>query len=100
MSYPSPKAHPDSPLGARIEIPPITANITGGLDSPVTSFAISEETKVAEDAFAAGIPDGGFRAWLVVVGGFLDFAIAFGEILSTSFSFCLNWSNISIIQVL
>lgn len=83
MPHPSPK---DSPLGARIEIPPVTAIITGGLESPVTSFAISEETKVAEDDFAAvGIPDGGFRAWLVVVGGFLDFAIAFGEILSTDF---------------
>ncbi|KAL6692481.1 major facilitator superfamily domain-containing protein [Trichoderma pleuroticola] len=70
------------PLGARIEIPPVTAVITGGLESPVTSFAISEETKVAEDDFAAGIPDGGFRAWLVVVGGFLDFAIAFGLVNS------------------
>ncbi|PNP58005.1 hypothetical protein THARTR1_02163 [Trichoderma harzianum] len=70
------------PLGARIEIPPVTAVITGGLESPVTSFAISEETKVAEDDFAAGIPDGGFRAWLVVVGGFLDFAVAFGLVNS------------------
>ncbi|KAM6487949.1 major facilitator superfamily domain-containing protein [Trichoderma sp. SZMC 28011] len=82
MSYGSPKEHQANPLGARIEIPPVTANITGGLDSPVTSFAISEETKVAEDDFAAGIPDGGFRAWLVVVGGFLDFAIAFGLVNS------------------
>ncbi|KAL6791705.1 major facilitator superfamily domain-containing protein [Trichoderma sp. SZMC 28012] len=82
MSHPSPKEHQNNPLGARIEIPPVTANITGGLDSPVTSFAISEETKVAEDDFAAGIPDGGFRAWLVVVGGFLDFAIAFGLVNS------------------
>ncbi|KAL7909718.1 major facilitator superfamily domain-containing protein [Trichoderma velutinum] len=81
MPYPSPKEHQDSPKGARIEIPPITAVITGGLDSPVTSFA-SEETKVAEEDFAAGIPDGGFRAWLVVVGGFLDFAIAFGLVNS------------------
>lgn len=78
MPYLSPKEHRDSPLAARIEIPPITADIAGGLESPVTSFAASEETKVVEDDFAAGIPDGGFRAWLVVVGGFLDFAIAFG----------------------
>lgn len=94
MSYPSPKEHQNNPLGARIEIPPITANITGGLDSPVTSFTMSEETKVAEDDFAAGIPDGGFRAWLVVVGGFLDFAIAFGKLWSIScFSF-LSYTNI------
>ncbi|KAK4063294.1 uncharacterized protein Triagg1_9560 [Trichoderma aggressivum f. europaeum] len=73
----------DNPLGARIEIPPITTVITGGLESPVASFAMSEETKVAEDDdFAVGIPDGGFRAWLVVVGGFLDFAIAFGLVNS------------------
>ncbi|KAL7938906.1 major facilitator superfamily domain-containing protein [Trichoderma chlorosporum] len=82
MSYPCPMEHQTNPLGARIEIPPITAVIAGGLESPVTSFATSEETKVARDDIAVGVPDGGFRAWLVVVGGFLDFAIAFGLVNS------------------
>ncbi|KAL7942439.1 major facilitator superfamily domain-containing protein [Trichoderma barbatum] len=84
MPYPMERARSAQgyPLGARIEIPPITAVIAGGLDSPVTSVAASEETKVAEDDAAAGIPDGGFRAWLVVVGGFLDFAVAFGLVNS------------------
>lgn len=70
-----------------IDIPPAQAAIPGGLGSPATSFATSEETKVLEESIVAdinnssssSIPDGGFRAWLVVVGGFLDFAIAFGK---------------------
>ncbi|UKZ77895.1 hypothetical protein TrVFT333_005623 [Trichoderma virens FT-333] len=82
MEKTMPYHNPLGPLAARIEIPPTTATITGGPESPVNSFASSEETKVAEDEFAAGVPDGGFRAWLVVVGGFLDFAIAFGLVNS------------------
>lgn len=68
-----------------IDIPPAQAAIPGGLESPATSFAAGEETKVLEEPIVTGggssssIPDGGFRAWLVVVGGFLDFAIAFGK---------------------
>ncbi|KAL7786644.1 major facilitator superfamily domain-containing protein [Trichoderma ceciliae] len=75
-------AHDNSPGAHIIDIPPTMAVITGGLDSPVTSFATSEETKIVEDPIAASVPDGGFRAWLVVVGGFLDFAIAFGLVNS------------------
>lgn len=76
-----------------IDIPPAQAAIPGGLESPATSFAASENTKDLEEPVVAdgsgGIPDGGFRAWLVVFGGFLDFAIAFGK-------FCLGGStNIS-----
>ncbi|KAL6859701.1 major facilitator superfamily domain-containing protein [Trichoderma novae-zelandiae] len=74
------------PLKARIiDIPPITAVIEGGPGSPVASFASSsEETIVAQedDIAAAAVPDGGFRAWLVVLGGFLDFAVAFGLVNS------------------
>ncbi|TFB06128.1 putative transporter MCH4 [Trichoderma ghanense] len=74
------------PLEARtIGIPPVTSAIEEGLDSPVTSCARSEETIVAqEDGIPAGggVPDGGLRAWLVVLGGFLDFAIAFGLVNS------------------
>jgi hypothetical protein len=68
-----------------IDLPPPQAAIPGGLESPATSFATSEDTKVLEEPIVAdgnssnSIPDGGFRAWLVVVGGFLDFAIAFGK---------------------
>lgn len=64
-------------MGGFIDLPPA---IAGGLESSVTSLTPSEETKVAEEPTGARIPDGGFRAWLVVVGGFLDFAIAFGEL--------------------
>jgi hypothetical protein len=73
-------AHDNTPGAHIIDIPAVKAVIPGGLDSPITSFATSEETKVVEDPIAASIPDGGFRAWLVVVGGFLDFAIAFGKV--------------------
>ncbi|GFP52666.1 MFS-type transporter pynF [Trichoderma asperellum] len=71
-----------------IDIPPAQATIPGGLESPATSFAASEETKVLEGPIvdagdsSGSIPDGGLRAWLVVVGGFLDFAIAFGLVNS------------------
>ncbi|KAL7927850.1 MFS general substrate transporter [Trichoderma austrokoningii] len=67
-----------------IDLPSAQAAIPGGLESPATSFATSEETKAVEEPVVAdsGIPDGGFRAWLVVVGGFLDFAIAFGLVNS------------------
>ncbi|KAM0248645.1 hypothetical protein ACHAQJ_009387 [Trichoderma viride] len=75
-------AHDNAPGSHVINIPPAKAVIIGGLDSPVTSFATSEETKVVEDPVAASVPDGGFRAWLVVLGGFLDFAIAFGLVNS------------------
>lgn len=68
-----------------IDLPSAQAAIPGGLESPATSFAGSDETKVLEEPIVAdggsssNILDGGFRAWLVVVGGFLDFAIAFGK---------------------
>lgn len=68
-----------------IDIPPAQAPIPGGLESPATSVATSEETKVPQEPIVdaggsdSSIPDGGLRAWLVVVGGFLDFAIAFGK---------------------
>lgn len=69
-----------------IDLPSAQAAIPGGLESPATSFAGSDETKVLEEPIvvdggssSSNIPDGGFRAWLVVVGGFLDFAIAFGK---------------------
>ncbi|KAH6610827.1 hypothetical protein Trco_000847 [Trichoderma cornu-damae] len=65
-----------------INIPPAMALIAGGLESPVTSFTASEETKAVEEPISLSVPDGGFRAWLVVVGGFLDFAIAFGLVNS------------------
>ncbi|KAL7814069.1 major facilitator superfamily domain-containing protein [Trichoderma gracile] len=67
-----------------LDIPPTTLTLEGVPNSPVTSIAASEETIVAqEDGIAAGaIPDGGLRAWLVVLGGFLDFAIAFGLVNS------------------
>ncbi|PTB64207.1 MFS general substrate transporter [Trichoderma citrinoviride] len=85
LEKPSLAAQEPLPLEARIiNIPPITSTIEGGLNSPVTSFAASEETVVAqEDGTSAGIvPDGGLRAWLVVLGGFLDFTIAFGLVNS------------------
>lgn len=75
-----------------IDLPSAQAAIPGGLESPATSFAGSEETKVLEEPNVVGsssssnIPDGGFRAWLVVVGGFLDFAIAFGKLTANNSS--------------
>lgn len=72
-----------------IDLPPPQAAIPSGLESPATSFATSEDTKVLDEPIVAdgnsssNIPDGGFRAWLVVVGGFLDFAIAFGKFATT-----------------
>jgi hypothetical protein len=67
-----------------IDIPPVTSGSQGVPNSPVTSIAASEQTIVAQEDGAGdgAIPDGGLRAWLVVLGGFLDFAIAFGESLS------------------
>lgn len=64
-----------------MDIPPTTSASEGVPNSPVNSIAASEETMVVqEDGSAAGaVPDGGLRAWLVVLGGFLDFAIAFGK---------------------
>ena len=32
-----------------------------------------------DDAESLLLPDGGWRAWLVVMGGFLDFVTAFGK---------------------
>lgn len=32
------------------------------------------------ETIGVSVPDGGRRAWLVVIGGFLDFAIAFGRL--------------------
>ncbi|KAL6908311.1 MFS general substrate transporter [Trichoderma evansii] len=69
-----------------IDIPPAQAASPGGLESPATSFATSEEIKALEEPIvvdgSSSIPDGGVRAWLVVFGGFLDFAIAFGLVNS------------------
>ncbi|KAL6896106.1 major facilitator superfamily domain-containing protein [Trichoderma longibrachiatum] len=67
-----------------MDIPPTTSASEGVPNSPVNSIAASEETMVVqEDGSAAGaVPDGGLRAWLVVLGGFLDFAIAFGLVNS------------------
>lgn len=34
----------------------------------------------AQEEDDAGPPDGGFRAWLVVVGGFLAYFVTFGKL--------------------
>ena len=48
----------------------------GGLESP--SVSLHETNKPFQEPTLDTTPDGGLRAWLVVLGGFLDFVIAFG----------------------
>ncbi|KAK5987507.1 MFS-type transporter pynF [Cladobotryum mycophilum] len=47
-----------------------------------TSTTTALNKPMMEESTRDPIPDGGIRAWLVVLGGFLDFAIAFGLVNS------------------
>lgn len=47
-----------------------------GLASGATSLEFLEEPPVIDVA-----PDGGLRAWLVALGGFLTFFVTFGQFL-------------------
>lgn len=52
------------------------------ITSPSASYSSEvpkEGLEVLEDGGDLAVPDGGLRAWLVVAGGFLDYATAFGK---------------------
>ncbi|KOS22713.1 putative transporter [Escovopsis weberi] len=68
---------------ATIPPPAILAGSAEGSGTPSTEASKQLEqpaaqVEVVRDHDDKGPPDGGLRAWLVVLGGFLNFAIAFG----------------------